>query len=42
MVKTMEVRSLPDEFNGSHEAKGVWNWVANRFYEEGKQNPLGA
>jgi uncharacterized protein YndB with AHSA1/START domain len=35
MVETIDVRSLPDEFSATYEAKGVWNWSANRFFEEG-------
>jgi uncharacterized membrane protein len=36
MVETVEKRNLPDEFSGTYEADGVWNWVSNRFYEEGQ------
>jgi hypothetical protein len=35
MIETIEKRSLPDEFTGIYEASGVWNRVANRFFEEG-------
>ena len=34
MTETITVRNLPDEFSGIYEAKGVRNWVSNRFYEE--------
>jgi hypothetical protein len=36
MIETVEKRNLPDEFSGTYEADGVWNWVSNRFYEEGQ------
>ena len=35
MIETIETRDLPDEFIAIYEAKGVWNWNANRFYEAG-------
>jgi uncharacterized membrane protein len=35
MMETIEVRSLPDEFTGTYVADGVWNRVANRFFEQG-------
>jgi hypothetical protein len=35
MVETIETRNLPDEFSGTYEAKGVWNRVENRFFEDG-------
>ena len=35
MVETITSRNFPDEFSGTYEAKGVMNWVTNRFYEEG-------
>ena len=35
MVETILERSLPDRFSGTYEAKGVWNMVDNRFYEDG-------
>ncbi len=35
MIETIEKRDLPDEFTGTYEASGVWNHVANRFYEMG-------
>jgi hypothetical protein len=37
MIETIEVRALPDEFTATYETNGVWNWVSNRFYEEGPQ-----
>jgi uncharacterized membrane protein len=36
MIETIEKRELPDEFSGTYEASGVWNWISNRFYEEGR------
>ena len=35
MIETIEKRALPDEFSGTYEADGVWNWISNRFYEDG-------
>jgi carbon monoxide dehydrogenase subunit G len=35
MIETIEKRELPDEFTSTYEAKGVWNYNANRFYEDG-------
>lgn len=35
MIETITLRDLPDAFNGTYEAKGVWNSVENRFIEEG-------
>jgi hypothetical protein len=35
MTETIEKSSLPDEFTATYEASGVWNRVANRFFEEG-------
>ncbi len=35
MIETIIRRNLPDEFSGTYEAKGVWNEVANYFYDEG-------
>jgi hypothetical protein len=35
MVETIETRNLPDEFSGIYEARGVWNRVENRFFEDG-------
>ena len=40
MTETIEKRALPDEFTAIYEAKGVWNRVCNRFYEEDKSNTL--
>lgn len=31
MIETVTRRNLPDEFAGTYEAKGVMNWVSNRF-----------
>lgn len=36
MIETITVRSLPEEFSGTYEAKGVWNEVKNFFHEEGE------
>ena len=36
MVETITKNNLPDEFNGTYEAKGVMNWVNNSFVEEGE------
>lgn len=33
MVETITKRDLPDEFNGTYDAKGVHNSVNNRFIE---------
>lgn len=33
MIETVTRRSLPDEFCGTYETKGVWNSVGNRFVE---------
>lgn len=35
MIETILKRDLPDEFTGTYEAQGVWNWIGNRFFEEG-------
>lgn len=35
MIETIVRRDLPDEFTGTYEAKGVMNWVSNRFEQEG-------
>ena len=35
MVETITRRALPDAFEGTYEAKGVWNAVANRFTDMG-------
>lgn len=37
MVETIVVRDLPERFDGTYEAKGVWNLVENRFFDEGDQ-----
>ena len=34
MVETITVRSLPEEFAGTYETRGVWNEVRNLFYEK--------
>lgn len=31
MIETITAKNLPDEFNGTYEAKGVWNEVKNSF-----------
>ncbi len=33
MVETVTSRNLPDEFSGTYEADGVFNRIANRFYD---------
>lgn len=33
MIETITKRALPDEFNGTYEAKGVFNIVNNRFID---------
>lgn len=33
MIETVTHRNLPDEFFGSYEAKGVYNYIENRFTE---------
>jgi hypothetical protein len=35
MIETIIKRRLPDEFNGSYEAKGVFNIVENKFIDNG-------
>lgn len=35
MIETVTARNLPDEFSGAYEAKGVFNRITNRFYEDG-------
>ena len=35
MIETVLRREMPDEFTGTYEAKGVWNWTSNRFFEDG-------
>ncbi len=37
MVETILKRELPAEFSATYDAKGVKNWVSNRFFEEGPQ-----
>lgn len=37
MIETITKRELPDEFNGTYEAPGVFNVVNNRFVEVGPQ-----
>ena len=37
MIETIIRRNLPDEFTATYEARGVWNEVVNRFYDEGDQ-----
>lgn len=34
LVETITTRNLPDEFSGTYEANGVFNHIANHFYEE--------
>ena len=34
MVETIVERNLPDVFTATYEAKGVWNIVENRFFED--------
>lgn len=36
MIETITVKNLPHEFSASYEAKGVYNFVSNRFKAEGK------
>src|SRR4051812_18019465 len=31
MIETITKRNLPQEFDGTYEAKGVFNWVGNKF-----------
>ena len=35
MIETITKRNLPDEFNGTYEAKGVFNIIRNRFIDNG-------
>lgn len=35
LIETITKRDLPDAFNGTYEAKGVFNVVHNRFIETG-------
>jgi hypothetical protein len=37
MIETIQKGDLPEEFSGTFEADGVWNWVSNRFHEEGPE-----
>ena len=34
MIETILKSDFPDEFSATYEAKGVMNWVYNRFYDE--------
>jgi len=36
MIETITKRNLPDEFNATYEAKGVFNIIENRFIDQGK------
>lgn len=36
MIETIELRELPDRFDGIYEAKGVWNRVRNTFVDKGE------
>jgi len=36
MIETITKRNLPDEFNATYEAKGVFNIIQNRFIDQGK------
>jgi hypothetical protein len=35
MIETITKRNLPNEFNGTYEAKGVFNIIENRFIDNG-------
>ena len=35
MIETVTSQSLPDELAGTYETEGVWNFINNRFVEEG-------
>src|SRR5688572_2628124 len=35
MIETITKRNLPEEFNGTYEAKGVVNLISNKFYPVG-------
>ena len=35
MIETITKNNLPDEFNGTYEAKGVFNIIKNTFHDEG-------
>ncbi len=37
MIETITKRNLPDEFNGTYEAKGVFNHQVNRFEDLGEK-----
>jgi hypothetical protein len=37
MIETITKRELPEQFNGTYDAKGVFNIVNNRFIEVGPQ-----
>ena len=37
MIETIINSDFPDAFSATYEAKGVMNWVSNRFYEEGPE-----
>jgi hypothetical protein len=36
MIETITRSNLPDEFNGTYEAKGVFNIIENRFEDHGE------
>ncbi len=36
MTETITKRNLPEEFNGTYEAKGVFNIIRNRFIDQGE------
>lgn len=40
MIETVTKRDLPHEFNGTYEAKGIWNSVENRFEEAGPSKTI--
>ena len=33
MIETVLTRKLPDEYHGTYEAKGIWNYIENHFSE---------
>ena len=35
MIETITKRNLPDEFNGTYEARGVFNIIENKFIDNG-------
>ena len=37
MIETITTRNLPDEFSGTYETKGVWNFNENFFYDQGEK-----